>query len=136
MNTQYFGGPVDGGTFPAAMWGDYMSRIKGSFCGDFPPPKTPFVSSPFFGKYAKSGGSLIGAGEEGVDSGEDSQSEIPDPGTGGVEAPDDGTDGGETPDEGNDGFDPDQYESDPQPPPDTEEPPPAGNDGGATAPPG
>ena len=41
MNGLYFGGPVDGGTFPADIWGDYMSRIKGSFCGDFAPPKHP-----------------------------------------------------------------------------------------------
>ena len=43
MNSLYFGGPVDGGTFPADIWGDYMGRIKGSFCGDFAPPKTPFA---------------------------------------------------------------------------------------------
>jgi penicillin-binding protein 1A len=136
MNTQYFGGPVDGGTFPAAMWGDYMSRIKGNFCGDFEPPSTPFVSSPFFGKYAKSGGELIGAGDEGVDSGEETEDEIPDPGTGGEEAPEDESDGEQgEPDQGNEGFDPDQYESEPQPDPETVEPPPADGDGGATAPP-
>jgi penicillin-binding protein 1A len=141
MNTQYFGGPVDGGTFPAAMWGDYMKRIKGNFCEEFRAPKTPFVASPFFGKYAKSGGSLIGAGEPGVDSGESTPTPETDEdsGTGGVTAPEDGgeqdTGGGETPDQGDGTFDPDQYESEPQPPPDTQ-PPPAGNDGGATAPPG
>ena len=43
MNGLYFGRNVDGGTFPADIWGDYMGRIKGSFCGDFTPPKTPFV---------------------------------------------------------------------------------------------
>jgi penicillin-binding protein 1A len=140
MNTEYFGGPVDGGTYPAAMWGDYMGRIKGNFCGDFQPPKTPFQSAPFFGKYAKSGGSLIGAGDPGA-----SPSETPsgtgtddttDDGTGGTVAPDEGSDGAETPpDEGDGAFDPDQYESAPQPEPETG-PPPAGNDGGATAPPG
>jgi penicillin-binding protein 1A len=144
MNTQYFGGPVDGGTFPAEMWGDYMSRIKGNFCGDFEPPKHPFVASPFFGKYAKSGGELIGEGEPGVDSGETETAPGTEPdtgGTGGAGAPEDGDEDtggdGETtpPDEGNGTFDPDQYESEPQAPPDTQ-PPPAGNDGGATAPPG
>ena len=43
MNGLYFGRNVDGGTFPADIWGDYMGRIKGSFCGDFAPPKHPFV---------------------------------------------------------------------------------------------
>ena len=38
MSSLYYGGPVDGGTFPAEMWGDYMSRIKGDFCEDFTPP--------------------------------------------------------------------------------------------------
>jgi penicillin-binding protein 1A len=139
MNTEYFGGPVDGGTFPAAIWGDYMSRIKGSFCGDFPPPETPFSASPFSGRYAQSGGDLIGADDPDVDTGdptgtedtttppEDTGTVVPD--TGGEE------DGGE-PDAGT-GFDPDQYESAPQAPPETAPPPappPAGPDGGATAP--
>ena len=29
MNGLYFGRNVDGGTFPADIWGDYMGRIKG-----------------------------------------------------------------------------------------------------------
>ena len=41
MNGLYFGRNVDGGTFPADIWGDYMSRIKGNFCGDFAPPQAP-----------------------------------------------------------------------------------------------
>jgi penicillin-binding protein 1A len=130
MNTLYFGGPVDGGTYPAAMWGDYMSRIKGDFCGDFEPPENPFVSSPFFGKYSKSGGGLMEGDDESTDS-----TTTPDPSGTGDETEPEAT--GETePDQGADGFDPDQYESEPQQPPETEEPPPAGTDGGATAPPG
>ena len=35
MNGLYFGRNVDGGTFPADIWGDYMGRVKGSYCGDF-----------------------------------------------------------------------------------------------------
>ena len=42
MYTEYHGGPVAGGTFPAEIWRDYMKQAKGSFCGDFPPPKEPF----------------------------------------------------------------------------------------------
>jgi penicillin-binding protein 1A len=133
MNGLYMGRNVDGGTFPADIWGDYMQRIKGSYCGDFTPPKHPFVSSPFFGKYAKSGGKLIGAPE---DQTTDPTATDPDAGddTGGAGAPD--STGETTPDQGNGGFDPDQYESTPQPPPDTQPTPDAGAGGGAEAPPG
>ena len=41
MNGLYFGRNVDGGTFPADIWGDYMKRIKGGFCGDWPAPDAP-----------------------------------------------------------------------------------------------
>ena len=47
MNTEYYGGPVDGGTFPAEIWGDYMTTAKGGFCGDFKSPKRAFVAKPF-----------------------------------------------------------------------------------------
>jgi penicillin-binding protein 1A len=139
MNTLYFGGPVDGGTYPAAMWGDYMSRIKGSFCGDFEPPKNPFVSSPFFGKYAKSGGKLIGAPEEDETT---DPTETPDPSadetdtdTGGATAPEPEDDGASDPPP-DEGFDPDEYEAPPQGEPDTQPPPNPGNGGGATPPSG
>jgi penicillin-binding protein 1A len=55
MNGLYFGRNVDGGTYPADIWGAYMTKVKGSFCGGFPLPKEPFVSSPFFGKYSRTG---------------------------------------------------------------------------------
>jgi penicillin-binding protein 1A len=128
MNTLYYGGPVDGGTFPAEMWGDYMSRIKGNFCGGFAPPEHPFQSTPFFGKYSKSGGSLMEGGTTGPTA-------TPAPtDTGGATAPD--ATGETAPDQGNGGFDPNQYESTPQPQPDTQQPPDAGAGGGAEAPPG
>jgi penicillin-binding protein 1A len=60
MNSLFFGGPVDGGTFPAMIWSQYMGNAKGKFCGDFPPPKEPFISVPFSGKYSSSGGAAIG----------------------------------------------------------------------------
>jgi penicillin-binding protein 1A len=133
MNGLYFGRNVDGGTFPADIWGDYMKRIKGNYCGDFAPPEHPFVSSPFFGRYSKSGGSEMEDDDESTDV-------TPDPtddanGTGGVTAPE-GTDDEGTPDQDNGNFDPDEYEATPQPPPDTQPAPDAGNGGGATAPPG
>ncbi len=31
-------GPMQGGSFPAMIWHDYMNIAKGSFCGDFPLP--------------------------------------------------------------------------------------------------
>jgi penicillin-binding protein 1A len=134
MNSLYFGGPVDGGTFPADIWGDYMGRVKGSFCGDFEPPKTAFVSSPFYGKYSKSGGSLTGGPEEdSYDPTAPAAPAVPDDSGDEEPAPDDeGGDG----DGDNGGFDPTQYESEPQGPPETEAPPDVGGDGGVAAPPG
>jgi penicillin-binding protein 1A len=44
-----------GGEVAAPIWGAYMKTAHGSFCGAFAPPKTPFVSTPFFGTYAKTG---------------------------------------------------------------------------------
>ena len=129
MNGLYFGRNVDGGTFPADIWGDYMGRIKGSFCGAFTPPKHPFTSSPFFGRYSKSGGSLTGG-----DTGTTDSTTAPAPATGGTE-PD--STGDSAPEQDDQGFDPDQYESAPQPPPDTEPPPEnvdPGQGGGAVAP--
>jgi penicillin-binding protein 1A len=47
---------VAGATFPAGIWHDFMTVAHGGYCEDFPQPTTPFVSVPFFGKYAKQGG--------------------------------------------------------------------------------
>ena len=60
MKTEYHGGSVAGGTFPAEIWGDYMKSIKGKFCGDFKPAKTAAQFTPFFGKYARGGGRNTG----------------------------------------------------------------------------
>ena len=124
MSGLFFGANVDGGTFPAVIWGDYMGRIKGDFCEDFEPPSTPFVSTPFYGKYSKSGGSLTGADDPDVDPVE---SAVPDPETGEPteEEPADET----APEPADEGFDPEQYEAEPQP-----APAPAPEDGGAAAP--
>jgi penicillin-binding protein 1A len=134
MNGLYFGRNVDGGTFPADIWGDYMGRIKGSYCGDFKAPETSFSSSPFHGRYSKSGGSLSG-GETGTDDDSTTAPVVPDPG---VTAPE--TTGEAEPepepeqDGGDEGFDPSKYESAPQEAPETVPPPDAGQDGGAGAP--
>ena len=135
MNGLFFGANVDGGTFPAAIWGAYMKQAKGSFCGDFKPPKEPFQASPFFGEYASTGG---GDDDEG-DTFED-PSAAPPPETDEVEPeeepePESNGNGNGNGDEGA-GFDPEQYESEPQPPPETGGPgTDAAPNGGATAPP-
>ncbi|MEA2272436.1 MAG: penicillin-binding protein [Solirubrobacteraceae bacterium] len=53
--TSVHGIQVNGGSFPARIWHDYMAVAKGSDCSDFPQPSTPFVSAPFFGKFATTG---------------------------------------------------------------------------------
>lgn len=46
---------MTGGQNPADMWKAYMDVAKGKFCGDFPKPKVPFKSAPFFGRYSRTG---------------------------------------------------------------------------------
>jgi penicillin-binding protein 1A len=48
-------GAMQGGTFPAMIWHDYMNVAKGPFCGDFALPTTPVVWAPFYGHYATTG---------------------------------------------------------------------------------
>jgi penicillin-binding protein 1A len=118
MNGLFYGGNVDGGTFPAAIWGEYMKSIKGSFCGPFRQPKEPFVSQPFFGDYSSNGGNKLGLGssdEEETTPSDDSADE-PEP------TPDRDRDRGDDNGGGTE-FDPEQYESPPQEAPDTGTPP-------------
>ncbi|HEX2103671.1 MAG TPA: transglycosylase domain-containing protein [Solirubrobacteraceae bacterium] len=49
---------VAGGTIPAKLWGQYMKKARGKFCGSFPKPKTPFQARPFFGRYSRGGGNV------------------------------------------------------------------------------
>ncbi len=53
--TSVHGISVQGGSFPAQIWHDYMSIAHGSFCGDFAQPTTPVVWAPFYGHYATTG---------------------------------------------------------------------------------
>jgi penicillin-binding protein 1A len=53
MLTENGGGPVQGGSFPAQIWGAYMQSAKRD-CRSFPPPEEPFQARPFFGEYSKS----------------------------------------------------------------------------------
>ena len=121
MHTLYFGGPVDGGTFPAAIWGAYMSSIKGSFCGSWKLPKEPFTSSPFFGEYASTGGGRLGYGDDTEDDSTTAPAPVEPETTEPTEpvepaVPEEDTQSGGTE------FDPEQYESGPQVPPDTDVP--------------
>jgi penicillin-binding protein 1A len=112
MSSLFFGGPVDGGTFPAAIWGAYMKQAMGGFCGAFPQPKESFQSSPFYGRYSSNGGNALGYDD---DEGTEDSTTVPDPGT--TEPEDDDGNGN-----GNDNgsFDPEQYESPPQGAPETD----------------
>ncbi|MBD0282535.1 MAG: transglycosylase domain-containing protein [Thermoleophilaceae bacterium] len=81
-----------GGGTPTSIWTAYMQVAKGDDCSDFPPPKEPFVASPFHGKYASTGGATTSSGDY-----------TSDPTTGGV------TDYGT-----GEGYDPQYYEAPPQ----------------------
>ncbi|MEA2124311.1 MAG: penicillin-binding protein, partial [Solirubrobacteraceae bacterium] len=62
MYTEYHGGPVAGGTFPAEIWGDYTQSAMGSFCGTFAPAEHPMTFTRFYGGYASSGRSSTSTG--------------------------------------------------------------------------
>ena len=128
MYTEYHGGPVAGGTFPAEIWSDYMKRAKGRYCGDFRKPKTPFVSQPFFGHYATSGRGDKQPGL-GTATGPIGGPAIVAPGASSPPtAPANGKGKGK--------FDPNKYETPPQKPPKIKAPTPTGANpgGGTTAP--
>ena len=109
---------VAGGTFPAAIWHDYMLVAKGDDCDSFPLPTEPAEFSPFFGKYASTGSSTSSGGYYYG---------------GGTAAPEDGSeiDDGTDQDDGTGAPDPDAYESPPQGPPDVQ---PAPGGGGGVSP--
>jgi penicillin-binding protein 1A len=117
MQSEFGGGPVDGGTYPAKIWGEYMKIAKGGFCGDFEKPTEPFVATPFFGKYARGGGNVTqGQGDDYTytNPGTGGSAPQPEQGTG---TP--GTNGGDGNGGGNgsppqEEFDPTLYESPPQ----------------------
>ena len=47
MGPLFNGANVDGGTFPAQIWGQYMKAAAGKFCGKFKAPKEKFKSRAF-----------------------------------------------------------------------------------------
>jgi penicillin-binding protein 1A len=59
MGPLFHGANVDGGTFPAEIWGHYMKAAAGKFCGKFKPPKETFKTKSF----KPQGGQKIGQGQ-------------------------------------------------------------------------
>jgi penicillin-binding protein 1A len=127
---------VAGATFPAGIWHDFMNVAHRGYCEDFPQPTTPFVSQPFFGKYAKQGA----PGDSSVPYNTYGTT------TDTTTTP---TDKKDKKDSGGKSYDPRLYEAPPQPEPTTQAPPagnngngqgngnaPTGTDGGGAAPPG
>ncbi|MBJ7472700.1 MAG: hypothetical protein JHD16_15450 [Solirubrobacteraceae bacterium] len=61
MNSQFQGGSVAGGTFPAQIWGAYMKEaVKGKPCGEFKQVTEPISATKFRGRFASSGGDGTG----------------------------------------------------------------------------
>jgi penicillin-binding protein 1A len=106
MNGLYFGRNVDGGTFPADIWGVYTKAASGKFCGAFTPSTQPFQSQPFFGHYASTGKKEHDKATDDK-SKNDSKDKTKDTKQ--------GADGGH--DTGDKTYDPNKYETPPQPTP-------------------
>ena len=54
-----------GGTLAAPIWHDYMQAASGGYCGNFPPPATPFQGTAFFGHFSATGGASTIPGQTG-----------------------------------------------------------------------
>jgi penicillin-binding protein 1A len=93
---------VQGGSYPASIWHDYMVVAKGADCQSFPQPKERPEFSPFFGRYA-------GTGRSGSSGGYSSPSTGGGTGTGNTGAGDNSAGGGDYR-----GYDPRLYEAPPQ----------------------
>jgi penicillin-binding protein 1A len=133
--------PVAGATFPSGIWHDFMTVAHRGYCSDFTPPTTPFVSSPFFGKYSKQGA----PGDSTVPY-QPYQQYLQN----GATQPSTGQTNKKTKKNGNNSYDPRLYEAPPQPAPTAPATPPSngngngqgngnaptGTNGGGAAPPG
>jgi penicillin-binding protein 1A len=51
MPNLFHGGPVDGGTFPAEIWGNYMKAARRGYCGQFPKPDHAFKPRVFRSRF-------------------------------------------------------------------------------------
>lgn len=114
MGPLFHGANVDGGTFPAQIWGQYMKAAARGFCGKFEKPSEPFKPKAFKGKYkapvtvpqaaAQSAEDLAEAARRAEEEQRRNQGTIkPSPGG--------------TPQTGGEGYNPDDYAPDVQPPP-------------------
>ncbi|MDQ3850187.1 MAG: transglycosylase domain-containing protein [Actinomycetota bacterium] len=108
MPNLFHGGPVDGGTFPAEIWGHYMKLASAGFCGKFAKPDHPFHPRSFVGHYSRR---QDNPGRSAPPSG----NYVPQPGTGGgppvVATPGTAPDG-----TGDQSFNPQNYEVPPPEP--------------------
>ncbi len=59
MGPLFHGANVDGGTFPAEIWGRYMKAAAGKFCGKFKAPKEKFKTK----RFKAQNGQSVGPGE-------------------------------------------------------------------------
>ena len=55
MGPLFNGANVDGGTFPAQIWGQYMKAAAGKFCGKFKAPKEKFKTKALQGRQRPAG---------------------------------------------------------------------------------
>jgi penicillin-binding protein 1A len=99
-------GPIFGATIPAPIWHDFMAAAKGSFCGDWPAPKEPFVGTPFIGAFTTGS-----SGDTGNGTATTPGSTTPGTGTTGTT-----TTGAPNGGKGGKGFDPNAFAHKPQPP--------------------
>jgi penicillin-binding protein 1A len=113
---------VQGGSYPAGIWHDYMTIAHGDYCGDFPQPKNPVQYSPFFGHYSSTGTSSGGNYYY-----RSQPYTPPKPDAGGTDGKKNGTGGTGG---GGRGYDPRLYESPPQGAPKTKPPSGGGGTGG------
>jgi len=137
MNGMYrpTGGNIDGGTYPADIWGDYMRKAVGKTChAKFKQPTEPFHSQPFFGHYSREGLSEDEDRDPSSDSTNDPQQAAPEtqtkPGDTGTNRDTGGNDRKKPGGRDDATFDPGAYETEPQAPPATQDPA-----GGTQAPP-
>jgi len=133
MPNLFNGGPVDGGTFPAQIWGDYMKAARRGYCGDFAKPGRPFKAVPFKSKNNRR--AVRPVDPDLLPRGNPQNNYTPDAGKGPPvgkmtprPAPAPRPPAAPAPQTGGNGYDPSQYESDPPPAP----PPPVPDEAVAT----
>jgi penicillin-binding protein 1A len=99
-----------GGGTPTSIWTAYMSVAKGDDCEDFPEPREPFESSPFFGEYSSTGTTSDYSYDENIYD-PAPEEDIKEENTGGTD-----------PSTGGGNYDPRLYEAPPQPAPNVKPP--------------